>query len=171
MAILGRILQFAGWLWIAASFFGSFIDLPDVGFLPGLILVFVSRVLRTQIRRRQPSDEVAEVEAATPSTQTPRPLYTERSKESADKAKPEPATRATTSKQAPPKSQVVWPKDTPPDSSPQRDELLDKILVAGSELAEDKTGDLPTLEPSYEGKPLTSDEMIARARRRWDRKP
>lgn len=168
MAVLGRILQIVGWLWIGASFFGNFIDLPNFGFFPGLILVFVSRILRVQSRRRQPSEDEegpVDVDVATP---TPRPLYTERSKQTAGTAQTEPVTRAP-SKSAPPRSQVVWPKDEI-GSETEPDDLIEKILVAGFEPADDKS-DKPGLEPTYEGKPLTSAEMIERARQRWDRKP
>lgn len=169
MALLGRILQFVGWLWIGASFFGNFIDLPSFGFFPGLILVFVSRLLRVQAKRQQRADEPEESAEAPPEVPAPRPLYTERSKETAEPTKPEPGARSAT-KSAPAKPQVVWPKDETVREI-ERDDLVEKILVAGSELADEKTSGLPTLEPSYEEKPLTSAEMIARARQRWDRKP
>lgn len=166
MAILGRVLQVVGWLWIAASFFGNFIDLPNFGFFPGLILVFASRILRFQSRRRQPGEDDREPVETAVETPGPRQLYTERSKQTAGTSQTQPVPRASP-KPAPAKPTVVWPKD---EAGPEaeRDDLIEKILVAGSELADDK--DMPTLEPTYEGKPLTSAEMIERARQRWDRK-
>ena len=169
MAILGRILQFVGWLWIGASFFGNFIDLPNFGFFPGLILVFLSRLIRTQAKRQERAKEADEPIGATPESSLPRPLYTERSKQTPEAAKPEPVTR-TAPKASPVRQQVVWPKEES-GAEPERDSLSEEILVAGSELADDKAAEGPVLEPSYEGKPLTSAEMIARARQRWDRKP
>lgn len=169
MAILGRILQFVGWLWVAASFFGNFIDIPDFGFgfFPGLILVFVSRVLRTQAKRQQRAEDADPAET-TPQTPAPRPLYTERSKQTAEPAKK--SASGAPKKSAPVTSQVVWPKDESV-AEPEREDVIEKILVAGSDLAEQKTEDVSILEPTYDGKPLTSAEMIARARQRWDRKP
>lgn len=173
MAILGRILQVIGWLWVAASFLDGFLDvpLPDLNFFPGLIVIFISRALRAQgARRKQPEGTAVET-MTTPGTPVPRQLNTERLKE----PKTSGGTAVKTAKTAPPKSQqpatseVVWPKDQPA-KTPERDDLIEQILVAGAGLQTEKS-ELSTLEPLHQGKPLTSDEMIARARQRWDRKP
>lgn len=168
MSILGRVLQVIGWLWMAASVLGRFVELPDFNFFPGLILVFVSRVLRTQNRRRQPVEEVVVETAAPSSTSGPRRLNTERSKEPQQTIST--ATIKTPPKAPPPaKTEMVWPKDQSA-VSPQRDDLNEQLLVAGSELERAKA-EPPILERSHDGKPLTSAEMIARARERWDPKP
>lgn len=171
MAILGRVLQVIGWLWIAASVLGNFvaIDIPELNFFPGLILVFVSRVLRTQNRRRQPIEVTAGEATPTPGAPTPRPLNTERLQEPQQVVGPA-KTRTPPAKSPPPaKSEVVWPNDHSA-GTPEREDLIDQILVAGSELERQKA-EIPNLEPSHDGKQLTSAEMIARARQRWDRKP
>jgi hypothetical protein len=127
----------------------------------------VSYAPRTDAANFQETDAETAVTTGTP---VPRPLNTERSKE----PQPTVGTTAKPAKTPPPKapppvtSEVVWPKDRP--AEPERDDLIEQILVAGTELEREK-GELPTLEPSHQGKPLTSDEMIARARQRWDRKP
>lgn len=193
MTALGRILQVIGWLWIAVGFFGPLVNIPDVSVFPGIIILFVSRVIRKQGEQAQRQDE--DVEQAQ-EQQTPRPLNTERSqppvprpKRTAEPAKSpqperEPEPRATpaprvTSTERPrmrpsPDLEVAasaTPK--PAGDDEERTEMLESVLLAGKSTTEKSRAPVypETKSQEKQERPLTSAEMIARAHRRWDRKP
>lgn len=156
MAALGRILGTLGWLWFIAGLVAPIFDLGDINFVPGLILVFVGRLLRGRARRRQPEEE-SEPVAAEPVT---RPLNTER----ATPARlPSPTPRPVESEPTP----VSGTTDTEEEES---EKLFSRALLAASAHAEEKAEKVVVGEGEGEKKALTSDEMIARARQRWDRR-
>jgi hypothetical protein len=160
MAALGRILQVVGWLWFGVAVAGAIFGFGDFEIFPGLILVFVARALRTGARRRQGDDDTSQVDPA--AAHPERVLNTER------QTRPPPAIRSEP-------STVIVPAPAPK----KRNELLETIVESGhqaakTEEAPDEPGDKPTQampEPDHDRRePKTSDEMIAEARRRWDRK-
>lgn len=157
MTALGRVLQVIGWLWIAVGFFGPLVNLPNVSVFPGIIVLFVSRVIRKQgeqAKRTDHEEEVAHEE------EEPRMLNTERRTRPAS----EPRKRAES-------TPTVAPED-----GAARDELLERVLLAGKAVTSDEI-DVEPIEPEYPeidfepGGRMTSAEMIARAHRRWDRRP
>ena len=169
MAVLGRILQVIGWLWVIAGVVGPALNLPSVSFFPGIIIVFASRILRTQAARSAPQPDLDS--DAPPLEPFPRPLNTERPRPAEPPAQPRPGPTAQTrppAKQAP---KVTWPKDEP-KPGPEREESLEKILLAAGELADEVDEAVSDMvEPDTSSSPMTSAEMIARAKQRWDRKP
>lgn len=159
MAILGRLLQVIGWIWVAIGFFGPLVNLPfDLNFFPGIIIVFVARILRTQAARNTP--EQGETQVLEEQAQ-PRVLNTERSKvpEPAKRPRPEPAGSG------------------PPKPKPEaiRQEKLDEILAATTERAtgpdssETETPEMVEPPPSDSPPRMSSAEMVAQARKRWNK--
>ena len=173
MTALGRILQVIGWVWIAVGFFGPMVNLPNVSVFPGIIILFISRVIRKQGEQPQPREESADQDD---DQVTPRPLNTQRSTPPAVPRKapqPPPATQteARAKSMPEPKPAPKAPEaGTPPD---ERGELLERVLLVGQELAEEPAehGPLEPISDDLESRPLSSAEMIARAHRRWDRRP
>ena len=173
MTAFGRILQVIGWLWIAVGFFGPMVNRPGVSVFPGIIILFISRVIRKQgeqtPRREDDADQHEQQNA-------PRPLNTQRPQRRTEAKKtPEPMVIST--KQAEgklsldPKVSGAEPK--PDNDNEERSDLFERVLFAGQDLA-DKPGDSFDPETTSErghGPPMSSAEMIARAHRRWDRKP
>jgi hypothetical protein len=160
MAVLGRILQAIGWLWVLAGFFGNFINLPVGNIVPGIILLFIARVVRAQAGRREraegPEDVLATQSVPTDTQTAPRRVPSMR----------------------PPPEPRVEPAPTPSrhaSAEPERSrsEALEKILLAGNALEEDLGStevEIPVELAEGEVR-LSSAEMIARARQRWDRRP
>jgi hypothetical protein len=166
MAALGRILQVIGWLWFVAGLASRIFEFGDIDVFPGLILVFVARAIRAQAARQAPDEDVVtdQPEPVAP----PRILNTERQTDSvpptSTRRRPEPG----------PKPAVE------PTPVKKRNELLQDIVLAGKEAAATKPAPAPSeprsersasVEPGLKGKkPMSSAEMIAQARKRWDRK-
>ena len=142
MAALGRILQVVGWLWVAFGFFGPMLGLPGVPWFAGLILVFVSRVVRA--RAAQMEREAYEDDTLRPNVER--------------KADP-PKTRTS------PAPVVVEPSRTEIEQrlvATMRDEIDTPDQADVDELlAQIKDVD----------RPKTSAEMIAEARQRWNKRP
>lgn len=160
MAALGRILQIAGWLWVILGFAGSFFGFLSLSFVPGIILVFIARIIRNQAARQEipeleGSDEEPEPVASPPE----RMMNTERQRQ-AERSSPEPA---------------VVEIERQRDTSLNRNQLLGQIVSAGRETVEEEVVAEHDLdEPVDTGaarKPMSSAEMIARAHERWDSKP
>jgi len=164
MQAIGRILQIVGWLWFAAGIVGPVVGLDRFNFFPGLVLVFFSRIIRAQAARTaSPQPETNEGEAET--TPPPRPLNTERGQPSA----PTPSPQVSYTPRPPVPELVVDSAEPPDDQS----DLLERIVAAGREVGEEiteKTSTPDLAEPDMDRKPMTSEEMIARAHRRWDSK-
>lgn len=166
MRVLGRILQVIGWLWFAAGILGPVFGLDRISFFPGLILIFFSRVIRAQSARTESREPQTEPEDTEPA---PRPLNTERHHPAA----PSPSPQFDTAAPQPTREHV----DEPLPPTGPRDDLLERIVAAGREITEDTTdepvdtGQSIGPDPDIRaGKPMTSEEMIARAHRRWDSK-
>jgi hypothetical protein len=160
MAALGRVLQVVGWLWVVYGFVSPAFGLPDLSFFPGIILVFIARILRNIGQRREIPDLGEEEPEAEPEpAPPPRMMNTERQRQA---------------RQEGPELPVLEPEpESPP---PRRDRLLDQIAGAGPGGGE--AGLEPESEEEVEPvpmpstrKPLSSAEMIARAHERWDSKP
>jgi len=159
MAAVGRILQVVGWVWVAVGLFGSMVGLPDLNFFPGIVLVFLSRALGRQARRNEP-DELAADTAPLPERQ----LNTER----VQTQEPAPSPRA--QGLARPVETTAKPSGQP--SPPEeRNEILERILAAGSDVAGDSRPAEPEESSLEAGQPMTSAEMIAQARKRWNTRP
>jgi hypothetical protein len=167
MAALGRLLQVIGWLWLVAGFALPALDLAEINPFPGLILIFVARALRTQAARNAPPEPAAEEQAP-----EERILNTDRVR-----VEPQPSP-----KPPPPSPQpVTIPRQTDPRPSPsapsERESLIERIAEAGREAEADLTqpdlGELDVTAPRGSAKPMSSAEMIAEARRRWntDKRP
>lgn len=174
MTALGRILQVIGWVWIAVGFFGPMVNLPNVSVFPGIIILFIARVIRKQGEQQtQPREESAE---QADDQVTPRPLNTQRSRPPVGPRRArQPAPAAPTGPRAEPTTE---PKPVPSalEAGPpadQREELLERVLLVGQELADEPPEPmyLEQISDDDESRPLSSAEMIARAHRRWDRKP
>jgi hypothetical protein len=156
MAGIGRTLQIIGWLWLIAGFVGPRAGLPDVGIFPAFVLIFISRIFRTQARRNAPEETVDEVE---PEPQAPeRILNTDRA------PRPPPS----------PEPVVRYSEPEPEPEPEERNELLERIALAGRDAtteedsptdAEDAAADAIDVSGS-----MSSAEMIAQARKRWDRR-
>lgn len=160
---IGRIIGTIGWLLVIAGIGGPIFGLDGFNVFPGIALLFIGRVLGKQAKRRDLETE-SEPEREPVSE---RLLNTE---------------RRTTARRPPPPRRQAPPPPPPPAKrpvaleeaeTPDRESMLETILVAGVELAEEKetevVGDRMGDTDAY--KPMTSEEMIARARQRWDRKP
>jgi outer membrane biosynthesis protein TonB len=167
MAALGRLLGILGWLWFIAGFVAPALDIADIEFFPGLILVFVGRMLRGQARRQEPEPEAEPVTTEPP----PRQLNTERTK---PEPTPQPVARTppilTTPTSPPPPIAPEMPAEE--EEEEVREKLFSAIRSAAAASADDEAGiDVEVAVKDAAGdKPLTSEEMIARARQRWDRR-
>lgn len=163
-----------GWVWIAVGFLGPIVNLPSVSVFPGIIILFVARVIRKQgeqqTRPREESAEQAEDQV------TPRPLNTQRSRPRLEPKKArQPSPAARTGPRAEPTTEpgpVPSSRDAGPPAD-EREELLERVLLVGQELTDEPPEPLypEQISDDDEGSPLSSAEMIARAHRRWDRKP
>lgn len=166
MAGLGRLLQFIGWLWLVAGFVLPALDLADITVFPGLILIFVARALRTQAARNEP-EEPADVE---PVLEPERTLNTDRLRvEPKPSPKPPPSPQPVTI----PQQTEQTPRPTRPTS---RENVIERIAAAGrevetdladSDLAESVREEFDLTSTRDEAKPMSSEEMIAAAHRRW----
>lgn len=151
MSSLGRVIGWVGWLWVLAGIFGPAIGLPQLNIFPGFIFVLVGRAFR-QRGERKPMEPLGAGEAP----EVPeRPLLT-------DLRRPAPAPR-----RAEPLMFEPEPEKVPKPQS--RDDHIEQILPPGSELATDEMMEPPAVEIP-EATPLSSAEMIARARDRYNRK-
>ena len=163
MAALGRILQVIGWLWFIAGFVGPMFDFDALNPFPGLVLVFIARIFRARARGEMPpgpgegagEPQPVPVEAPRPQPRQPTP--------------PPPPNRVET----PP------PEDPKPESKPERpvderNQLLERIAMAGREASDEPAA--PKREKKEDDSkpsgmvrtPMSSAEMIAQARKRWD---
>lgn len=168
MAALGRILQIAGWLWLIGGFFGSIFGFISLNLIPGIILVFVARVIRNQAGTRempdlgeQPSVEEQQ-QPVTPTAEVPpqrQPLPS-----------PEPYVLETPSRREP------APEPHPsPKPAPRRRDLLEEVVGLdpdrdGDDASEETATTSDQMTDTDERRPMSSAEMLARAHERWDSK-
>ena len=170
MAAIGRILQVIGWLWFIAGFVGPIFGFETVNPFPGLVLIFIARIFRTRARSEMPPGPAD----GQPQPQ-PQPVEP-----------PRPQPRQETSPPSPPKLPEAGPKAAPKPEPEyerpvdERNELLERIAAAGRDaaaepaVAEPKRQDTGSRKEESEPvdasrEPMSSAEMIARARKRWDR--
>lgn len=177
MASLGRVLQIAGWLWFAVGIVGPMVGYDLVNPFPGLILIFVARAIRTQAARNEPEEESHE-EPAKPAPPE-RPLNTERTQRPAPPSpSPDPAARHQKAGPAPrPESAYVPEPGSSADEDGddiERENIIERIVLAGRQAGTKESSqervDLARSVRSEDAKPMSSAEMIAQARKRWDRK-
>lgn len=159
MAAIGRILQLAGWLWFVAAIFAPALELnlPEISIFPAIVLIFAGRALRGQARRRGgDADHSSPPDFQSEEEEEERPLNTER--------QPTPP---------PVRIERSPPREDRSAEVTEHNEMLERILASrGVEDAEstDASAQLPTgetgLDPKY---PKSSAELVAEARKRWDR--
>ncbi len=168
MAVIARLLQAIGWVWVIAGFLLPAFGLARPNIFPGFILIFVARALRTQAARHAPPEEEVQLPA-----ETQHVLHTRR-----DRSEPNVATPPPTPAEAPkPPRGVTQPTVEPVVVSQpvERDDIIDRIAMAGR-AASDATPERqkPTVPSPSIGEerkaPMTSAEMIAQAKKRWDKK-
>lgn len=168
MAALGRILQIAGWLWLIGGFFGSIFGFISLNLLPGIILVFVARVIRNQANTRempdlgeQPSVEEQQ-QPVTPTAEAPPQRQPPPS--------PEPYVLETPSRREP--APETQPRPRP---APRRRDLLEEVVGLDPDRDEDDASEETAMTSDQmtdteERRPMSSAEMLARAHERWDSK-
>ena len=165
MAALGRILQIAGWLWLIGSFAGSILGLIGLNPLPGIVLVFVARVIRNQANTREMPDLGGQTEGGHQERSDTRTVEAPRRRQAPPS--PEPYVLETPSRPEP----VPETQSKPTPVHPRRDLLeevvgpdADREVDAGEKtpMSSDQTAD------AGQRRPMTSAEMIARAHERWD---
>lgn len=159
---IARILGAVGWLMVIVGFGGPIFGLDGFNIFPGIVLLFISRLLGKQAKRQElelgPEQQQEEME---------HPLNTERPRVAPPTPRRQPPRPATPLPPAEPVTSVE------PETS-ERESIFESILLAGGELADEKDDAEPILDglEDMEGdEPISSAEMIAQARRRWDRKP
>jgi len=156
MAVIGRLLQVIGWLWLVGGFVLPALGLADITVFPGLILIFVARALRTQAARNAPPEEEQAREE--------RALNTDRVPQPSPKPPPPSPQPVSIPRPAEPR-----PK---PTAAAERESLIERIAEAGREAETDLTesgpAPLDVTAPRGAAKPMSSEEMIAAARRRWN---
>lgn len=170
MAAIGRILQVIGWVWFVAGIVGRAFGFDYLNPFPGLVLIFIARIFRTRARGEMPpgpADGGAEPQ--------PEPVRAPRPQPRPDAPRPAPEKRPETGPSPQPRPEPKY--ERPVD---ERNDLLERIAMAGREATAEP--DVP--EPERQGpgsreegsksidsgkKPMSSAEMIAQARKRWDR--
>lgn len=162
--VLSRLLGWLGWVAVLAGFFGQ--GVPGFIVLPGLVLMLLGRVLR--LRARTEPGELEDLSMQQPSD---RPLNTDR--------RPTPPVIPGRS----PEYEKLAPRGLPSreqradpvrGSLSERNVLLEQVLAPATEAApeSDETDQIPDPAsiPDLDHTPMTSEEMIARARERFYRK-
>lgn len=162
MTLLGRILQTVGWVWLALGFFGPIFSLPiRLNIFPAIIILFVARILRSQGARNAPE----EPEQVQPVEQEPQPRALNTDRVRTEVASPQKTPPAAPAAQ-PPRAQTPEAK---------RQEMLEQILVAGTDLAAETAVPEPGAGAETElpgsTQPMSSAEMIAQAHKRWNKRP
>lgn len=154
-----RLIVALGGLLVIAGILGPIIGFPDVGIFPGVVLLFFGRIMS-----KQAAGSGRTSERVRPAPQ--RVLNTDR--------KTRPAPPPPPRRQPPPR-----PPEPKQEPEPIREEvMLESILLAGSSLADQKEreegeGKIEELElGEIEAKqPMSSQEMISEARKRWGHRP
>ena len=167
MAALGRILQIAGWLWLIGSFAGSILGLIGLNPLPGIILVFVARVIRNQANTGE-MPELGE-QPSVEQQQRPAPQPVETPRQRAPSPSPEPYVVETPSHREPAPEPQLDPKPGP------RRRLLEEFVGLDPDSEDDDASGETAMPPDQmtdtgERRPMSSAEMLARAHERWDSK-
>lgn len=175
---VSRVLSALGVLLVIAGILGPIFGFDGGSFFPGIVLLFIGRVMAKQATG---TGSTAGGEESTPQ----RVLNTVRAKT------PPPPPPSPPRRQPPPARKEPEPSPTPtyriePEPPPKtstkpapagKQRMLESLLLAGSELADQKEdGTSETGEVSGTGevgpKPrMTSEEMIAEARKRWGHSP
>jgi len=166
MAALGRILQIVGWLWLIGGFIGGLIGFISLNLLPGIILVFIARVIRNQADTR----EMPELEEQPSVEEQQRPqIPTAETPRRQAPPSPEPYVPETPSRREP--APEPQPDLTP---APRRRNLLEEVIGLDPDRDDDASGetDMSSDQPTDAGqrRPMSSAEMLARAHERWDSK-
>ena len=173
---MGRVLQIAGWLWFAIGIVGPMVGYELVNPFPGLIAIFVARAIRTQAARNAPYEEDGHEEPAEPA-HLERPLNTDRIQTPAPPPpSPDPVARYQEAKPAPRPERVHAPEPSADEGGEagERENIIERIVIAGRQATTKESSqervDSARSVRSGDTKPMSSAEMIAQARKRWDRK-
>lgn len=140
-----------GWIWIAAGFVGPIFGLDVGSFFPGIIVLFVSRFLRGQTARQEKEDE---------------------QEEASEQAKASPPVQRRPAPTPAPRPEPVAVKSFDPPEMESESSLEDvRAEVAGIFAAtlSGESADSDASRPEGEFRPKSSAEMIAEARRRWNK--
>lgn len=166
MRVFARTIGALGLLLVLAGIFGPITGLTDIGVVPGMLLLFMARVVSKQAKRAE-----REAEGREPPQ---RVLNTERTSATAPRLPvPEPSQPP---RPVRPPSPPPPPKTAPPEPAAaepgtgEKESIFDSILLAGSELASEKETDVEDQSPSGPGH-KSSGDMIADARKRWGQRP
>lgn len=163
MAGMGTLLTTLGWTWLIFAFVGPAFGLDRLPFLPAIALLFGGRLLKAQARRRgaDGEDDLSDLSAPSPAG-TPSPPV----------ASPTPT--QTRSERG--RSTIGLDPSAERDAEARASGAYAEALRAA---AEDVLEDVAESEDEILSEPgsdevrsvgLSSAEMVARARRRWDRK-
>lgn len=167
MAALGRILQIVGWLWLIGGFIGGLIGFISLNLLPGIILVFVARVIRNQAATRE-MPELGEQPSVEEQQRPPTPTAAPPPQHQAPPS-PEPYVLETPTRREPTTEPRPDPKPGP------RRRLLEEVIGLDTDRDDDDASEetaMPSDQPADPGqrRPMSSAEMLARAHERWDSK-
>lgn len=159
-------MQIAGWLWLIGGFIGGLIGFISLNLLPGIILVFVARVIRNQADTRE-MPELGE-QPSVEEQQRPPVSTVEVPPQRQAPPSPEPYVLETPTRREP------TPEPRPDPKPGPRRRLLEEVVGLDPDSDDDASGerDLPPDQPADAGqrRPMSSAEMLARAHKRWDSK-
>lgn len=159
MAALGRILQLIGWLWLVVGVLGRMFGFLELTVLPGIVLIFVARVMRNQAQQT----EMPDLGDRTVVEDEPEP------------APPERMMNTERRRQPPPEPAYVEPPAKDQPRPMKRNDLLEQIVGSGGQAEGGETSSdteqLVSVDDPESRRPMSSAEMIARAHERWDSKP
>jgi hypothetical protein len=173
MAAIGRVLQVIGWLWFIAGFVGPMFGFESLNLFPGLVLIFIARMFRTRARGEMPpgpGEQETRPEPQPVETLRPQPREQPPPQPAPKPSAPSQSSEARSETKAEP--EYVRPVE-------ERNQLLERIALAGSEAADEQAttqsgkpsaASKKGAKPAEEARaPMSSAEMIAEARKRWDR--
>lgn len=160
---------------IVAGILGPIIGFDGNGFLPGIVLLFIGRAMSKQARTQSAgagNEPVAQraLNTVRAKTMPPPPRPTSSPGRTAPPPPKEPAQMA----KPPPSAEPKPMRSEPPKSTTapaQKQSMLESVLLAGSELADQKDTETTESRPLEPTTRMTSDEMIAEARKKWGRRP
>lgn len=159
-------MQIVGWLWLIGGFIGGLIGFISLNLLPGIILVFVARVIRNQADTRE-MPELGEQQSVEEQQRPPAPTA-ETPRRQAPPS-PEPYVLETPSRTESAREPLPDPKP-----APRRRDLLEEVVGLDPDSGDDGAGeetDLPSDQTAGgQRRPMSSAEMLARAHQRWDSK-
>ncbi len=168
MRPVGRIITTIGILLIALAVVGGAVGWTQFGPVPGIVLIFMGRALAKQARRSDPSmDDLSK--APSPAPQAARPAPVPRTPPQQPTLRPKP----TTASKPPAPTRVSAPR---PTSEPEKAVTMGALHDALADIVDEREPSPPSppmeiVADGGEFAPMSSEEMIARARERWGKRP